>query len=33
MDLQEMGCGSMNWIAVAQDSDKWRALVSAVINL
>jgi hypothetical protein len=33
MDLQEIGCGSMDWIDVAQDRDRWRALVKAVMNL
>jgi hypothetical protein len=32
-DLQEMGCGYMDWIGLAQDGDKWRTLVSAVMNL
>ena len=33
MDLQEVGCGYLNWIGLAQDSDRWRTLVSAVMNL
>jgi len=33
MDLQEFGCGYMDWIGLAQDRDRWRTLVSAVMNL
>ena len=32
MDLQEVGCGYMDWIVLAQDRDRWRLLVSAVMN-
>jgi CRISPR/Cas system-associated protein Cas7 (RAMP superfamily) len=33
MDLQEVGYESMEWIDLAQDRDRWRALVTAVMNL
>ena len=33
MVLQEVGCGCMDWIGLAQDRDRWRTLVSAVMNL
>jgi len=32
-DLQEVGCGYMDWIGLLQDRDRWRTLVSAVMNL
>jgi hypothetical protein len=32
MDLQEVGCGYVDWTGLAQDRDRWRTLVSAVMN-
>ena len=31
-DIQEVGCGYMDWIGLAQDRDSWRTLVSAIMN-
>jgi hypothetical protein len=32
VDLQDVGCGSMDWIELAEDRDRWRALVNVVRN-
>ena len=33
MDLEEVGCGDMDWIDLVQERDRWRSLVNAVMNL
>jgi len=33
MDLQEVGSAGMDWIELAQERDRWRALLTAVMNL
>jgi hypothetical protein len=32
MNLQELGCGDMDWFAMAQDRDRWRAVVNGVMK-
>ena len=33
MNIQAVGCGDVDWIELAQDRDRWRALVTAIMNL
>jgi hypothetical protein len=33
MNLEEVGCGDVDWIGLAQDRNRWRALVNSVLNL
>ena len=33
MDLQEVGCGGVDWVQLAQDMDRWQVLMNAVMNL
>jgi hypothetical protein len=33
MDFVELGCGGVDWLELAQDRDRWRALVNAIMNI
>jgi hypothetical protein len=33
MDLQDVGCGGMDWIRLAQDGDRWQEIMNAVMNI
>jgi len=33
MDVQEVGCGGIDWIELAEDKNRWRAFVNVVMNL
>jgi hypothetical protein len=33
MDLGEVGCGDVDWIGLAKDRNRWRALVNSILNL
>jgi hypothetical protein len=33
LDLMKVGCGGMDWIQLAQDRDRWRAILNEVVNL
>ena len=33
MDLQDVECGRINWVELAQDMERWRAVVNAIMNV